>query len=346
MERSQFLRWASVTLGTGVVGCSQVALGGANSAKQGQHYVSGALDGNATFTFVPILQSDMFIAYDGDRSLADQPYFTAFFETPPYSTTRSSNVTSIAGWTSDASGEYVKRQNARIGGVKFGRMTSPPGSIGKGAFLLSSHASDQTLDAREEIVTWGKSVALPHNRDLWIAGRYYLDFPTPPTGTQEFVLIWQLKPDPSTAPALSVSFYGDRVDVIHHFNPTDYLPRNFSGTKERMDKFTHRIPGEGSKWKAKWFDLVIKLNLDPLNAGGGYYKVWFDDTLMHEYIGPIGFGGLTVDGGRRIYNARWSNYPSVIPWTGGKRDVWVQRCFVCKDDHGYTLSQVRQALNS
>lgn len=298
------------------------------------------MGGAATFTFPPIPRRDMLLAFDAARALSTQPYFEVFCE--PNVTRRTTALPAVAGWRADASGEYIQRRDQSEGGVKFGRMLHGPGGVSDGAFLLSSFSTDQTSGRREELSTWGPDVALPKHTDIWIAGRYFLDFGALPRN--EWVVLFQLKPTPSMAPILAVSCYWDRVDIITRYNPAAGLPDNYTGT-EGVDKITHKgAPGGVAEWAGKWFDLTVQINIDDTGTGDGFVKVWFDDRLMLDRAGPLGFGGLSQSGVERYYNVRWSNYPNGGAWTGGRRDVWLRRVFACRSRPKQALPLIRAAL--
>jgi hypothetical protein len=286
----------------------------------------------------------MLVAYDGDRPLAQQPYFEALLEdgsAAGYCSKRTSaiNATSVPGWTVDARGEYILRRDLIEGGVKFGRLAAPRQGEGGGAFVLSSWRDDSTLGCRSEITTYGPAADLPQGRDLWIAGRYFLDFAQ---GPNEWVTILQIKPAPSTSPILALSVYGSRWNVARAYNPADGLADNYAG-----DRVVTALPDRSAeRYMRRWITVAIRANIDPLNLGGGGYAVWIDDEQIASYSGPVGFGGLTVAGGRRLNNARWGNYPNPPgpgAWQGHRRDVLISRCCVALDT-GYTLQQVQAAM--
>lgn len=326
---------------------------------------------NGGVTFAPITQADMFIGFDGNRPIPSgtrNTWFATVFVEPTTEFTQNSVRTSrlaadnsvappyagVPGWYTDANGEYLPRLDTVEGGYKFARFNSPPVGGGRGAFLMSSWKNDVSslvptsisYNGRQEIVTFGPSCDLPRRRSVWIAGRYYCNWTTLPNG--EYVIVFQIKPDPSMSPPLAISFYGNRVDVIRRHSLADYLPSSY-GKTEDVDKFSTKGVAVAADWKGKWFDLCINMNFDPEALGGGFCKIYFDNTLVYDYTGPIGYGGISREPAKPNYiqNVRWSNYPnssSEAGWTGGRRDVWISRCFVCTDVEGYTLSQVRSAL--
>ncbi|MEY2688233.1 MAG: Polysaccharide lyase [Pseudomonadota bacterium] len=297
--------------------------------------------GLADATFSPITLADMFVNVDGSRALEDHPDFSIITE--PKAVLNSVAPTR-AEWQEEADIRGLYRITTPPGGYKMAQSEQSPGTALKPVFLLSCSNVDQSPRNRTEFA-WRNNVntRLPRGERIWHALRFWHDFDfSDTTDRQQHVLITQWYHGADNAglnPCMGLTLYGDRFSVTTYYSTVEGM------TKADQIKTTYTFPGLSADMRNRFVDLVITGVVHWDAAENPWFEVYMDDQLLvrHEgpncYKGPALYESLPVFEELRVGPYPGSNMTTITP-----RNFQLRRFFVARNTQGYTLAQIRAAL--
>lgn len=299
-------------------------------------------DGNADETFGDILLSDMFIALNGKRDVLDHPEFSVQLE--PNAHKKNIALPTLSQWSVDANNQGTLRIAASPGGWKFRRTSESPASGAYPAFMFSTYRTDQSNSGRCEC-SWhvGPNIIIPRGENIWLAFLMYIGFDVDPTGG--WVTIMQLYHQAYGAglnPPMDIAWRGEYLSINYRTSQKEYLVQ-----ADQIVRST-KLYGKTAELKGTWFDLVVKAKIHWDPAVDGYATAYINGEQVDHYAGPIGYKGPTSNSLTPIEVLKFGAYPgSFTAWSPDVvRDVYVRRAFVAKDVQGYSLAQIRAALQA
>lgn len=297
-------------------------------------------DGVADATFSPITLTDMFVNIDGSRAIADHPKFSVVTEPKTLGT----DVMAASDlWQTETGTEGLYRISTPPGGYKFARTESTPGTALKPVFLFSAASVDQSNRNRCE-AGWTNNPAalLPRGERIWQGMRFWHDFDfSDSSDNQQHVAITQWyhrAVNSGLQPVMVCTLYGDRFSVTLNWSDVEGM--------EKADsiKTTYTFPGLTADMRGRWVDLVITGETSWDAADNPWLEFYVDDTLLVRHEGPNLYKGPTWNELTPVEEIRVGNYPGSSMDTPTPRDFYVRRFFVCRNTQGYTLAQIRAAL--
>lgn len=300
-----------------------------------------APDGLADATFNPITLADMFVNVDGSRDVEDHPDFTIITE--PKSLKNSTLLASPL-WDAQSDIRGLLRISDPPGGYKFAQSEQSPGSGAAPAMLLSCSNVDQSSRNRCEIA-WrnNANTRLPRGERVWQAMRFWHDFDfSDSTDPQQHVAICQWYHGAVNAglnPCMTLTLYGNRFSWTTYYSTVEGM------VQADQVKTTYSFPGLSADMRGRWVDVVLTGIVHWDAAEDPWLELYVDSTLLQRHEGPNCYRGPASVGSQPVFEEiRFGVYPGGSLDTVAPKDLFVRRFFVCRNTQGYTLAQVRTAL--
>lgn len=307
--------------------------------------------GLADATFSPITLTDMFVNMDGSRDIELHPrinIITEPFADGEAGTIGSDVITGSPLWNEESDIRGLERRNDPPGGYKFAQTEQAPGSALKPAFLLSSSNVDGSNRNRCE-AAWKNNVntRMPRGERIWQAMRVWHDFDfSDSLDAQQHVALTQwyhgaTGPGAALAginPCLTLTLYASKFSFETRFCTVENM------TKADQISTTHAWPGLSADMRGRWVDLVLTGVVHWDEAESPWLELYLDDTLLVRHEGPNCYRGPASNGLPVFEEIRCGVYPGGTLDTINPRDLYIRRFFVCRNTQGYTLANIRTAL--
>ena len=297
--------------------------------------------GVADATFSPITLADMFVNVDGSRNVEDHPRFSVITEPRAIG---NDVITASSLWNEEADIRGLLRISDPPGGYKFAQTERTPASALKPAILMGCSKVDQSGRNRCE-VAWRYNVntRLPRGERIWQAIRFWHDFDfSDSTGTDQHVAISQWYHGADNAglnPCMTLTLWASRFSFETRYSTVEGM------TQADQTSTTYSFPGLSADMRGRWVDLVLTGVVHWDAAEAPWLELYMDDTLLLRHDGPNCYKGPASYESLPVFEEiRCGVYPGKAQDTVASRDMVLRRFFVCRNTQGYTLANIRAAL--
>ena len=260
-------------------------------------------------------------------------------------------------YTNTVDWEGVGRWNPEVGVAgdhKFGRVKT--GTFAN-SFLFSAFKPDQnygTPRGRSMLMWHGGSASPVHGVEFWHAMRWYFDIDEP-TVTVGNLLFWQIFAQPWRAgmfPPMHLT-----LDTQNNTLRTQHAYSTVSPSIEGVNTIsanTNLSLADYPTLLKRWVDVCVKIRCGTdVALEQPYVRYYIDDTLVHSLDDvPIGYMPLLKNANTGIvYDlapmvAMGAYPPSTFLTPNTERNIYLKRGIVCKNEGGYTLADMRAALDA
>jgi hypothetical protein len=298
--------------------------------------------GLADTTFSPITLTDMFVNMDGSRDIELHPRINIITEPKAIG---SDVITGSALWNEEASVRGLERINDPPGGYKFAQVETSPGTALKPAILLSCSNVDESGRNRCE-AAWRNNVntRMPRGERIWQALRFWHDFDfsdsSDPVKQHVAVSQWYHGADSAGLnPCMTLTLWASRFSFETRHSAVESM------VKADQTSTTYSFPGLSEEMRGHWVDLVITGVVHWDAAESPWLELYMNDTLLVRHDGPNCYRGPALFESKPTFEEiRCGVYPGAAMDTVAPRDLYIRRFFVCRNTQGYTLANIRTAL--
>lgn len=298
--------------------------------------------GLADATFSPVTLTDMFVNLDGSRDIELHPRVNIITEPKAIG---SDVITSSALWNVAASVRGLQRINTPPGGYKFAQVETSPGTALKPAFLFSCSNVDESGRNRCE-AAWRNNVntRMPRGERIWQAIRFWHEFDFSDSADQDkqHVALSQWYHGADSAginPCMTLTLWASRFSFETRYSTVEGM------VKADQVSRTYSFPGLSADMRGQWVDLVLTGVVHWDAAESPWLELYMNDTLLVRHDGPNCYRGPALFESKPVFEEiRCGVYPGAAMDTINPRDLYIRRFFVCRNTQGYTLANIRAAL--
>lgn len=297
--------------------------------------------GLADQTFSPITLADMFVNIDGSRDIELHPRINIITEPKAIG---NDVITTSDLWNDAGSVRGLLRIATPPGGYKFAQTEQSPASAAKPAILFGASSVDQSGRNRCE-AAWRNNVntRLPRGERIWQAMRVWHDFDfsdSASTSQHMAVTQWYHGADlGGLNPCMTITLWATRLSWETRYSTVQGM------VQADQVNTTYSFPGVSESMRGTWVDLVLTGVVHWDAAQDPWLELYLDDTLLARHDGPNCYRGPALYESKEVFEEiRVGAYPGGALDTITPRNVYVRRFFVARNTEGYTLAQVRAAL--